>query len=403
MRRTFFGGLIAADMMTDADAVNRFCMDFTEKFGDVTRNDIEFFRGKYELFNNRVLAIIDFVHFDDKKFIDELVDTMNQDPDTVISRQINPYMAFTSDLMENSCVFRRNKCKPVINQDMTECGHTWCLKFSDIKFALTQATRVGRMRVISVDLTGIRDGDHFFYECKVPIYPALYTDEQVRNASEKDLIEMRVRSPTQFLSEMREIIRVTIGRRYTSRRTDLELYELLGEELDKYSHLPSKFREFPRDVIIDIVSMDETGTCVRIPTEVAERMTPEEYRDAIMKSEIHDVRKFRHYYAAPTNETDAWRIVFPFLQKCGIAGRIRSELRTRDYIDDRIKHLHVTVSDRYVEIIWNPDQYTTHNRETSDVFVFNIPAKLPFLFHIPPTCNCRSHYRTHYRSLVVWH
>lgn len=115
------------------------------KFGKVRQSDLEFFSGKYMRVNNRVLAIIDFFGIDNDQFLTELAFSMYLMPETLVRRRINPYFAFTRDLLQNSCVFLATK---------DTCGHTWCTKFRDPAIMVTMADAMYipiRHKYLSVD------------------------------------------------------------------------------------------------------------------------------------------------------------------------------------------------------------------------------------------------------------
>lgn len=106
MRKVFFGSPVCRAALDTGSTIEDFGRIFAEKFDSITLDDMAFFKGQYDLFNNRVLHMINFIGFNDEKFLFELADTMNQNHDLIFHRQISPYFNFTADLQQNSCFQR---------------------------------------------------------------------------------------------------------------------------------------------------------------------------------------------------------------------------------------------------------------------------------------------------------
>lgn len=201
MHKVFLESPVCLAALGAGDTIEDFGRVFAEKFDSITCEDIAFFSRQYELFNNRVLHMINFIGFNDEQFLFSLADTMNQMPDEVFHRQINPYFNFTADLLENSCVFKRNKCSLIMSHDNGYCNHSWCVKFYDVTNVIREATRTGRTlkRVIKI---GVFNSDSIdFNEYPITVHPTLYTDEEIRAARGDDSVEMNARNHVQFMLE----------------------------------------------------------------------------------------------------------------------------------------------------------------------------------------------------------
>lgn len=387
MRKVFLESPVCQAALDAGDTIADFGRVFAQKFDSVTRDDIAFFKGQYELFNNRVLAMLDFIGMINEKFLFELADTMNQNPDLVIHRQISPYFNFTADLLENSCVFKRDKCRPMIVSGGVACSdHSWCIKFVDLVHVIQQVDRTGISRVVKVCINYVTDTDSdsddtsdtekCFGTFDIPVHQTLYSPEQIRDAKGSDMIEMLVRNRTQFnIYKTVDVpkFRHFIAESGTLRHRCVPNFNWNTVFYCGHNH-PTLYHTFPRDVIIDTAECRDIRVSCRcyIGIKTAD-MTAEQYYKHVMERPICVSREFRHSVKTPVTADTAWPIAMRYVEKCGLVPLLDTDRRrVVETVICRKGYFHAHVTSSNVLLIRKYSSPRTYHDPNS--VIFEIPV-----------------------------